>query len=84
MHKKKNSTPQLYKTSTLSLAAYLSLILPLYEVDKSTPKKAYFGFIRNPLLDQSLNSYLQGESRVEPVSYFNKLKFIKSLIYGEE
>jgi hypothetical protein len=70
-----------YSTSDLSLASAISLWFPLEIVDKSNPSKANFIFKREEGLDKLVESFWRKELQVEPLTYFNQLKLLKSRLY---
>ncbi len=74
---------QLYRTNDLALATLISLYYPIEAIDHENPRKAFFLFLRNTKLDQLVEGYWRGEIKVEPQSYFNELRQIKSRIYSE-
>lgn len=73
-----------YPTSDLALATAISLYYPLEVVDRTNPYKAQFLFKRDESLDQFIESYWRGELKVNPATYFNQLKIVKSRLYGEK
>lgn len=80
---KKIAVNDYYSTSDLSLASAISLYYPLDVIDKTNPRKALFLFKRDKSLDQFIEVYWRGELKVNPISYFNELKIIKSRLYSE-
>lgn len=79
---RRESTSNLYATSDLSLASALSLYFPLWAVDKDNPnKKAEFVFKREPGLDELVEAFWRRQLQVEPLTYFQALKAIKSQLY---
>lgn len=75
-------TPNEFFTSTnLSLVAVLSLWHPIEKIDKTNPGKVRFFFKQNDQLNKSIESYWEGNLRVEPLVYFNQLKAIKARLY---
>jgi hypothetical protein len=73
-----------YQSSDLALATALSLFTPIVAVNHKNPRKAIFLFKRNENLDKLIESYWRSELKVEPQSYFNQLRIVKSRLYGEE
>lgn len=73
-----------YTTSSLSLAATISLRYPIEAIDKTNPNKALFLFKREEGLDDLVESFWRREQRVEPQTYFDQLKNIKTRLYGNE
>jgi hypothetical protein len=72
-----------YSSSDLALVAAISLWHPIESIDRTNPAKALFIFKRDENLDQIIESFWKQELRIEPQSYFNQLKIIKSRLYGE-
>lgn len=70
-----------YSTSDLSLAAAISLWFPVEEINRNDPNKAIFFFRRNKGLDECVEAFWRRELKVDPLTYFNQLKFIKSRIH---
>ncbi|OGH23827.1 MAG: hypothetical protein A2629_00075 [Candidatus Levybacteria bacterium RIFCSPHIGHO2_01_FULL_41_15] len=73
-----------YKCSDLALATVISLSYPIEAIDRLNPRKAEFIFKRDDGLDTLIENYWRGELRVEPQTYFNQLRIIKSRLYGAE
>ena len=73
-----------YSTSDLALTTAISLWYPIDAIDRQNPHKASFLFKRDESLDQFIESYWRGELKVNPATYFNQLKIIKSRLYGEK
>ena len=74
----------LYSTSDLALASVISLYHPLWAVDKTNPQKAEFIFKREEGIDKLIESFWRKELQVEPLTYFNQIKIIKSRLYENE
>ncbi len=72
-----------FQTKDLPLAATLSLWYPLQRIDKTNPDKAIFIFRKDENFNQLVEAYWRGELKVNPISYFAQLKFIKSRLYEE-
>lgn len=72
-----------YKTTDLSLAAYLSLKFPIIELDKSNPKKAMFYFESSPALEKRVEFFWKGMARVEPKKYSSQVRNLKTQLYEE-
>lgn len=70
-----------YKTSDLGLTALLSLYYPIDAVNKADSQKVQFLFEKSKQLDELVDAYWRQETKVEPQSYFNQLRFIKSRLY---
>lgn len=73
-----------YSTSDLALTTAISLWYPVDSIDKADPQKAIFLFKREQKLDELIETYWQGKLRVEPQTYFNQLRNIKSRLYEKE
>jgi hypothetical protein len=71
-----------YETSDLCLSATLLWLgFRLDAVDKGSPK-AKFIFQRSEDLNKAIETFWSGEIRVEPKSFFNCIKEIKSRLYA--
>lgn len=73
-----------YKTSDLSLAsALISLGYPIEAIERNNPsERATFLIKRDDELDNLIQLYFTGQLRVEPLSYFNNLKNLKTRLYN--
>ena len=72
-----------YSTSDLALATTISLWYPIEVIDKQNPRKASFLFKRDENLDQLIESFWKNKLKVDPLTFFNQLKIIKSRLYAE-
>ena len=72
-----------YKISDLALATALSLYFSIKKIEAITPRQARFVFQKSKQLDKLVRDYWQGKVKVEPQTYFNKLKNVKSRLYSE-
>lgn len=72
-----------YSTSDLALATMISLFYPLEAIDRTNSNKSQFLFKRDEELDQLIEAFWRKELQVEPQTYFNQLKIIKSRLYEE-
>jgi len=81
---KKLTINNYYSTSDLGLAATLSLWYPIEGIDRTNPHRAVFLFKRDEELNPLLEAYWRRELKVEPQTFFNQLKTIKSRLYAEE
>jgi len=70
-----------YQTSDLACAAALSLFLPLHDVDKRDPRRAYFIFERTAELEGIVAEFQRRELQVEPRAYFDQIKALKTRLY---
>lgn len=71
-----------FKSSDLSLIAALQLYGYLIDsMDKSNSEKIVFVIKRNDGLDSLIQAFWSRSLRVDPLSYFESLKNIKSRIY---
>ncbi|OGC59851.1 hypothetical protein A3A70_03045 [candidate division WWE3 bacterium RIFCSPLOWO2_01_FULL_42_11] len=72
-----------FTSSELSLcAALITLGFPLYSLDKTNPQKAVFVFKYTPDLDKTIEEFWSKQLRIEPISFFEAQRFVKSRIYG--
>lgn len=72
-----------YSTSDLALATAISLYYPLEVVDRTNPHKALFLFKRDDQLDKFIEDYWKDKITIEPKTYFNQLRIIKSRLYED-
>jgi hypothetical protein len=79
--KMKNDYNDIYQTSDLACAAALSIFVPLQDVDKQDPRRAYFIFERTNVLDTILAEFQRRELRIEPRAYFDQIKALKTRLY---
>ena len=78
---RKTMMEKLFSTSDLSLAATISLQYPIESLDKTNPRRVLFIFKNSKQIEKLVDSYQRNELEVEPLSFFNQLKNIKSRIY---
>lgn len=72
-----------YQTTDLGLATTLSLFFNLLEIKKyHDSNKAYFVFKKDEKLDVFLRKYWNREIKIEPQTYFNQLRVVKSRLYS--
>lgn len=83
MKQERLSTNDIYSSSDLALVTTISLFYPVEAIDRRNPSKAQFIFKRDEQLDQLIEAYWHGELKVNPASYFNQLKIIKTRLYEE-
>ncbi len=74
---------ELFSTHDMALASAISLFFFLDSIDKSNPSKVLFRFKKTPKLNKLIDDYWQGKLRVDPQSYFNQIKILKTRIYAE-
>lgn len=80
-----NSDKSNFETPTLSLAATIICFgFPLDSIEKNEDGKAVFIFSRANAsdLDQIIQSFWQRTLKVEPNSFWEVVRFLKSRIYG--
>lgn len=72
-----------YKTTDIALVSALSCYeYQIEAIDKQNPSKAIFLIKRDNLLDNLIQQYFTHQLRVDPASFFNFLKEIKTRIYN--
>lgn len=81
---KMNNTQQTtYKTSDLALSAALVVVgHELVSLDRSLKPRVAFLFSRNESIDKHIQDYWSDQLVVNPKSYFDALKHLKSRIYA--
>lgn len=78
-----NENKSFYKTQSLPLAATLiSLSIELDSVNRIQEGKFAFVFPHTQSLEQIIEAFWQRKLRVEPNSYWEAQRFLKSRIYG--
>ncbi len=80
----KSSIQQFYKTADLSLVTTLSLFFPVRTIDRSNPRKVLFVFDLTDELNDFIDKYWRSEIVVEPQTFTNQIKNIKTRIYSGE
>jgi len=72
-----------FKSSDICLCATLCCYgYQIEAIDKQNPVKVIFLIKRNEQLDDLMGQYFTHQLRVEPLSFFNFLKEIKTRIYN--
>jgi hypothetical protein len=72
-----------FETSSLPLATTLTCLgITLDSVIKSNSGKAVFVFSQTPELNQILESFWRKDLRIEPITFFEAQRYLKSRIYG--
>lgn len=72
----------LFRTTDLSLAAAISMGLPLEAMDRSKPEKVIFYFKREKNLDEVVQGFWDKTLKIEPRTYYEAIKALKYRIYG--
>ena len=80
----KTFTQLFYKTSDLGLATTLSLFFPIKTIDRNNPRKVLFVFDQTKELEQFVDKYWRSEIVIEPKTFTNQIKNIKTRIYSGE
>jgi len=74
-----------FKSSDLALCSALCCCgYQIEAVDKQNPFKAVFLIKRDEQLDDTIQLYFTHQLKVEPLSFFNFLKEIKTRIYNNQ
>lgn len=75
----------IYRTSDLSLAsALLTLGYHIQDIERGAlTSRATFVINRDSELDNLIQLYFVGQLKVEPLSFFNNLKNIKTRVYNQ-
>lgn len=78
-----NLNKNYYETQSLPLTATIICFgIPLDSVLKSHDGKSIFVFLRSAELDQILENFWKKSLAVEPNTFWEAIRFIKSRIYG--
>ena len=71
-----------FKTSDLALATAISVLgIAIEAMQQSDGERMNFIFTKSEKLQDIVNRFWRGELLVEPQSYFNQLKVLKTRIY---
>lgn len=81
---KETTNQQFYKSADLGLVTTLSLHFPVRTIDRSNPRKVLFVFDLTVELNDFVDRYWRGEIAVEPQTFTNQIKNIKTRIYSGE
>ena len=73
-----------FKTSDLALATTLSLHFPIVAIDHSNPRKVLFVFTRVSELNLMVEQFWRSGISVEPQTFTNQIKNLKTRIYSGE
>ena len=85
MKMKNEITPlNFYRTSDLGLITTLSLHFPIKNIDRRNPRKVLFVFDQTDQLNDFVDKYWRNEIAVEPQTFTNQIKNIKTRIYSGE
>ena len=79
----KNNEEYLY-VSDLTLASIISLTFPIVTLDRSNPPRISFLFLHTPALDELVARFWRKEITVEPQTFANQIKNLKTRIYSSE
>jgi len=78
----KNMNDKYYKTNDLALATALQVVYePARSIDKTNRSQPEFIFRNSKKLQDYVNKFWRKELLVDPLSYSNELKNIKTRIY---
>ncbi len=73
-----------YKTTDIALATALHCYgLKLDAIDKTNPSRASFVFERNKGLDELIQAFWSHSLKVDPLTFFNELKQVKTRLYQQ-
>lgn len=72
-----------YQTSDFSLAATLSVWVPLVAVDRTNPRRSCFLFERSQELDTLVEAFHQRQLSVEPQTYYGAIRALKARLYED-
>jgi hypothetical protein len=75
---------QFYKTADLGLATTISLYFPIRTIDRSNPRKVLFVFDLTDELNALVDRFWRGEVVIEPQTFTNQIKNLKTRIYSGE
>jgi hypothetical protein len=71
-----------FRTSDLALATAICVFgIAIESTEQADVKRTIFIFAKSDKLQDIVNRFWRGELQVEPQSYFNQLKILKTRIY---
>jgi hypothetical protein len=71
-----------FRTSDLALATAISVFgIAIESTEQADVKRTVFIFNKSDKLQDIVDRFWRGELQVEPQSYFNQLKILKTRIY---
>lgn len=79
----KTTHQSLYECADLALASVLSLWFPIVSLDKANPHRILFRFEDSQELQHAINEFWNNSLLIEPKSYFQSMKLLKSRMYQD-
>lgn len=81
-HVDEKSKGQIYTTTDLGLATTLSFHFPIQAINRQNPNKVVFIFHETDKLQKFIEKYFRNELVIEPQTFINQIKNIKTRIYS--
>ena len=78
---KQNIKENIYRTTDLALASFLSLSCTSFEMNRLGGNKCVFVFRETEELVSLIESFFANTGTVSPFDYFNAIKKLKTMIY---
>lgn len=72
----------IWSSTDLAISAYLALNFELVDLNRVEGNRFEFRFKKSTELEEAVNAYFNKSATVNPADYFQKIKFIKSLLYS--
>lgn len=72
----------IWSSTDLAISAYLSLNFELIDLNRVEGNRFEFRFKKSTELEEAVNAYFNKSATVNPADYFQKIKFLKSLLYS--
>lgn len=71
-----------WSSTDLAICAYLALSFDLKELNRVEGNRFEFVFPKSKELEEAVAEYFNKKAQVDPIDYFQKIKFLKSLLYS--
>lgn len=72
----------IWSSTDLAISAYLALNFDLLDLNRVEGNRFEFRFSKSIELEEAVNAYFNKSATVNPADYFQKIKFLKSLLYS--
>ncbi len=72
----------IWSSTDLAISAYLALNFELIDLSRVEGNRFEFRFKKSDELENAVNAYFNRSASVNPSDYFQKIKFLKSLLYS--
>ena len=72
----------IWSSTDLAISAYLILYFDLIDLERVEGNRFEFRFMKTQKLEDAVSAYFNNNASVNPAEYFQKIKFLKSLLYS--